>query len=223
MATPPTSPYCTSADVYTLLFMSQDPTASDFAAAGTPPKAKITSLIGQVCSRIDMEYAAVGYYVPFQAYTSETWPTHQTSFMTYFAAVGTAAFLGSKAMLPRAADFSKRQDQRSWYNKEWDELLDGIRQIRKKYSFNGAPMAIRALCRPGTPADRALQTPMPILTDFLEGYRDPTRYDLMREFTDRYVTYMEYQAQYNYPSDADPNTPEWLYYMHYRLGYTYDD
>lgn len=221
MASPPVAPYCESQDVYSLRVLMDDPSSPDFRSGGVPNKGKVDLLVSTVASRIDMAYASVGYYIPFERISaSDPWTSSQTVFLSYFNAVGVAASLGSKGTAPRiAAPNMRREGTGNWFHDEWNALIQDVRGIgERRENILGL---LRARTRAGTPASDLLARKYPILSDALEGYRDPSRDDLLRNFTKRYREFYAYNRSLQSQIDQDPDTPRWMSYWHYRMGLTY--
>ncbi len=219
---PPTAPYCLSTDVHDFMLFQGVVGLSDFPSTGTPPVRKdITALVAKVASRIDMAYASVGYYVPFEVYSAETWPTHQTAFLGYLNAIGVAALFAVPANSPQIAGMRTGSRRGSGFLEEWTTLIDAIKAIGRR-DESGAQSLMRAKCRAGTGANWMLGSPYPPLSDFLEGYRDPTRDDMLRDFTLRYKAFFAYNQGLQQPIGSDPTTPEWMSWWHYRHGGVYD-
>lgn len=217
----PTAPYCDSGDVYLMRAYMRDPGATDFPVDGVPNRTLVDYWVTQCASRIDMKYASIGYEIPLTARSGETWPTHQTNFLKYFNAIGVAAMIGGDATTPPVIAFvGGRRVERSFYEYEWMQLMAGFEQIK---GHQVGDVLVRASTRAGTPADYMLTDASPPLTDFLEGYDDPTRWDSLRDFTKRHKYYVDKLLENNKPSTTVPASWEWLYMLHYRLGLTYDE
>lgn len=218
MASPPTSPYCTTQDVHLLRFTQGDVSSTDMS---DPWKTKASGLVDLIASQIGMYYASVGYIVPFDEYGSESWPDHQTSFLKFLNALGVASLFGSDAQEPGIADLGSRGNPKSWYQVQWDRFIQSIGAMRN--GVRGESLAVlRADTRPGWPADKLLTDPRGILSDVVEGYPDPTRFDLLRQYTKRYRAYFVEKQGWFDPPSTDPYTVEWMSWWHSLMGYTYD-
>jgi hypothetical protein len=218
-----TAPYCESSDVKALMMMHNQVAGADFPASGVPPiKSGVESLINMVASRIDMAYASVGYVIPFTAISGETWSDHQTSFLQYFNAMGVAAMFVGTPDTPQIAAMRPGRFNQSQYQMEWNGLINGVKAIGKR-NLQDAMVLVRAQTRTGSPAEWMLAEPYPPLSNFLEGYYDPMRTDMLREFVDRWRTYYSYMKSLEVPVSSDPTSVHWLYWWHYRLGNTYVD
>ena len=221
--TAPTAPYCESDDVKDFLLFLGTIGASNFPVEGMPPFRKdIEALVTKVASRIDMAYASVGYYVPFEAKTGESWPDYQTTFLGYLNAIGVASLFSRPADSPQIADMRSggRRGKQGTVD-EWETLKMSIAAIGKRDESN-AQALLRAKARPGTAADWMLSAAYPPLSDFIEGYRDPTRDDLLRKFTNRYREFMHYNESLIDSPKVNPQSVEWLSLWHYNMGWTYD-
>ena len=170
----PTAPYCTSAQVAPLLHQLTRG-AEDFSSESTPVKAAVETLIGMYAGWINMAFAQIGFYIPFQAYGGETWPEHQTDMLALINAFGTAGALQGPVLKPAPAaggGRSTRQDNQ--YTALYEEFLRDIKT---------SGLGFRAGHRPGTKAETFILETRGPTTDFLEGYLDPTRYQTLREYT----------------------------------------
>lgn len=216
----PTAPYCTSGDVYLMRHYVEDPGMSDYNLEGPPRKDVVEYWISQIASQIDMAYASVGYEIPLSAISGEDWPAHQTTFLKYFNAIGVASIIGGDASMPPVVQFvNGRRVSRSFYEYEWTRMVEGARGIAR---YQPSDTLIRAATRVGTAADKLLGDAYAPMTDYLEGYVDPTAMDTLRNFTNRWQGYMEMQTEYNLPSATNRDSIDYLYYLHNRLGLTYD-
>ena len=217
----PSAPYCTTGDVYLMTLFSNDPSGTDFGDGGIIRKDLVTYWVAQIASQIDMLYSSVGYEIPLTAMTGESWPDYQTNFLKYFNAVGAAAFThGSPSTPPMIAFVGGQRVERSFYEVEWRRLIEDVRKIGMRVP--DTTCLIRADTRVGSPADYMLSEGRPPLTDFLEGYNDPTKWDFLRDFTNRHKNYMNYVNEFNLPSAETEGSIEWLWYWHKQMGYTYD-
>ena len=214
------APYCTSSDVYLMRIYAHDPGSTDYTEEGTPRKTIIEYWITQMASQIDMAYASAGYEIPFTAISGEDWPTFQTTFLKYFNAVGVASMTGASASSPPVVQIIQGQRvERSFFEVEWSRLVGGAQGIARHERDN--TVLVRAAARVGTPADYMLSDAAPPLTDYLEGYNDPTRHDLLRDFTMRHQNYFAAANLYNQPTALNAASLDYLSLLHQRMGYTY--
>ena len=215
----PSAPYCDSGDVYLMTIFAQNKAASDFTESTQPRKTIVEYWIDHIASQIDMAYASVGYDIPFAAITGEDWPTHQTTFLKYFNSVGVASMTSGAASSPPVVNFIQgRRVERSFYEVEWSRLIEGVKALGQKVVEN--LVLLRASTRAGSSADHMLTDSMPPLSDFLQGYTDPTLFDTLRDFTNRMQTWYtaEVYEQGMEPSWENRYSPDHLYLLQYRLG-----
>jgi len=174
MANPPTSPFCTAAQISYLcqnLFRGQTPTS------GTPVTVEVIEdyIIPWVDSMIEMQFQSVGYKVPFLTLAGEAWPTHQTTWLQFISATGGAAMAGGYILKPAPAMAPGRVGSpKGVYAQMIDELM---REITKS-GFH-----FRAQYYDRTKAEKWLATPYGPRTDFWQDLWDPTRYELVRGYT----------------------------------------
>jgi hypothetical protein len=169
----PTTPYSTAAQAAILM---QSMFRGIVPGATTPITATVLStLITWTDSIIDQRFAGIGYVIPFQGISGETWPASQTSFLNFLSAIGSAAMAGGYILTP-APDMrpGRAGGERNIYAALFESLLG-------KVEING--QGFRAAYWPGTKAEKWIDTPKGPRLDFLEGYYDPTRYQHMFDFT----------------------------------------
>lgn len=167
-----------------------------------------------IASRIDMAYMSVGYIIPFTVISGETWLSGQTDFLKYANVIGTAAYMGGNVASPPVTAPGRPRPSGSLYWEEWNKLIDEIKMVGEK-SDRPTLALLRAQTRSGTGANWRLSTSQPMTTDFLEGFYDPTQYDMMHGFTERTKDFYQDMA------DLAPESPDYLWLMHQRLGLTY--
>jgi len=172
--TAPTRPYSTPSQVSYLLqnrFYGQSP-----SALTVPSSTVITQLIVWADGVIEMEFHAVGYKMPFAEISGETWPTPQTTLLSYMSAIGAAAMAGGHILKPAPAmSPGNKGSQGSVYGKAFEAMQahikeDGYRFRSQYYSASKAEKWIAESYGPRM--------------DFLEDYYDPTRYMLLKEYTE---------------------------------------
>jgi len=208
-----TAPYCDSAYVAFLLSFLRGGKGQDFSPVSSPTDSIIDTLVASVAGRIDIAYMSAGYRIPFAAKTGETWPTSQTQFLQHLNGVGTAAFMGGNVVGAPATGPGRSRSSGSIYGDEWKRLINAITDLGKGVRSEAL---LRADTFNGTPAERLLSVPGPATTDFLEGYYDPTRYDLFHAFTTRMKDF------YQDMSEIAPESPDYLWLAHQNMGFTYD-
>lgn len=163
----PTSPYTTQEAVSYLLinlFKGGAPTVST-----TPDSTKAAQAITWAASWLEMTYADVGYVIPFQDLTGETWPAHQTMYLSMVNAIGAAGFIGGHMLRPAPSiGPGKGQQFSNLYQELFDRELTAVKESKGKM--------FRAAYYVGTDAEQRLATPMGPRLDYTEGYYDPTRF-----------------------------------------------
>ena len=172
---PPTTPYVTG-DLASLLaknlFRGQTPS---FSTAVTDME--MDQLILWTDSMLNMDFFSVGYKVPFLTLSGETWPAHQTTFLQFMSAVGAMAMASGYILAPAPAMHTGRV---SGERNVWAVLIEGWRQGIHENGFH-----FRAQHYIGSKAEQWLATPYGPDTDFIRDKWDPTRFELLRDWTDR--------------------------------------
>lgn len=171
---PPTTPYVTSELASILLqnmFRGQVPNAQ------TPVSDYVFGqLITWSDSLINSWFAGVGYKIPFATLSGETWPAHQTTFLQMMSAVGSAAMASGYVPMPAPASRPSSSRSKNLYAQMLDSFRDAIKE-------NG--LGFRAQFWAGKPAERWCTEPTGPRTEFYDGYYDPSRYELFKDYTDR--------------------------------------
>ncbi len=171
--TAPTSPYCTSADVAALL-PNLINWQEDFSTATTPTKIAVTGLISRWAAKVDMAFAAQGYYVPFEEYESEDWPAWQTGMLLLMNSLAVAGAISGPVVKPAPAIGSKKGYDDNPYTAEFRDLLNNVKE-------NG--LGFRARVRVGSPAEQWVESPSGPITDYLLGYIDESNWQTITEYT----------------------------------------
>lgn len=198
------APYCTTAHVALFLTMARGGKPVDYGPNSIPSEDVVDQFISSVASQIDMAYMSVGYRIPFQPMTGETWPEAQTEFLRFINTVGVAAFMGGNVATPPVVAPGRPQASGSMYRDEWMKYLDEIRIIGE-FSRQPTRALLRALTYNDTGAEWRLSISRPATTDFSEGYYDPTKFDLFHAFTDRT------RAWYQTMQQIAQESPDYLY------------
>ena len=134
-------------------------------------------LISWTDAMIDGNFAAVGYKVPYVALAGETWPVTQTVLLSYMSAVGAAAMAGGHILKPAPA----LQPGREGGNQNvYALMIDRFFEQVNEHGFH-----FRAQYHEGTKAEKWLGKRYGPRTDFWSDYWDPTKYELMQDFTNR--------------------------------------
>lgn len=190
--TAPTTPYCTwtLATLLSLnMFKGRTPTINSPIDPTTGAQ-----LITWVDSLLQGDFHSVGYKIPFQAISGETWPTFQTTLLQYASAMGAMAMATGYILAPAPQLVAGRtQGERNAYA----ILIESFRNEIRTHGFR-----FRAQYYNGTKAEKMLATRYGPQTDFMKDRFDPTRFELFRAYTDRMVDVFEdvqdYQIEWDY-------------------------
>lgn len=171
--TAPSAPYCATADVAALL-PNMIGWAADFDTATTPTKTAVTNLISKWACRVDMAFAAVGYVVPFQEVSGETWATWQTGMLLLMNALAVAGALTGPILKPAPAIGDKRGYTDNAFTAEFKDMTE-------KITISG--LGFRAATRTGSLAEQFVNSPIGPMSDYLMGYIDETNWMTITEYT----------------------------------------
>lgn len=169
----PSSPYCDSTDVAMLLRAQLDGD-SDFSSYTVPTKVVVDNLIQKYSGWVDMTFAQVGFYVPWQELSGESWPTHQTYMLNMIASFGVAGAVVGPVIKPAPAMGRAKGTSDNEMTQIFKDFLGQIKE-------NG--FGFRADHRVGSPAENFVRVPLGPVTDYLLGYVDRTRMQTTGEFT----------------------------------------
>jgi len=187
MTTPPTAPYCTSAQVAAL-----NPSSlggkSDFDESTSPTKAQVESTIGLISIHVESQFAQAGYKVPFEVMDSEDWPSYATTYFAIVAAIGTAARVFGHMLSP--APHLSRSGGR--LGNLFDEQYNV--ELRKIYNYitDQTRIRLRAAYWPNTPAEETMRLPWGPMLDYQEGEYDPTRHLSFYDMTQQVAAIQEH-------------------------------
>lgn len=191
MATP-VSPYCKSDDVAALVPQLIHG-ADDFTATTPIAVATVTKFIGWISAQIDMAFAAVGFMVPYQEISGETWPTAQNHALELMTSFGVAGLLVGPVVKPAPAMGRDSGKSDNSFTTAYKEFLNSI-------PINGA--GFRMNYHPGSVAERMCRYPRGPLTDHLLGYFDTTSVQTVDEYTNTIKTMRRvYAADNVWPLD----------------------
>ncbi len=177
MATP-VSPYCKSDDVAALVPQLIH-NAADFTATTPIAVATVTKFIGWISAQIDMAFAAVGFIVPYQEISGETWPTAQNHALELMTSFGVAGLLVGPVVKPAPAMGRESGKSDNSFTTAYKEFLNSI-------PINGA--GFRMNYHPGSDAEKMCRYPRGPLTDHLLGYFDMTSVQTVDEYTNTIKT-----------------------------------
>ncbi len=125
-------------------------------------------------------FAGVGYKIPFLEISGETWPTFQTTLLQIMSSVGSAALASGYVPLPAPRMVPGRDaGQQNVYAVMFNSF-------REQIETNGC--GFRGQYYLGKRAEQWCNEPYGPRTDFYDGYYDKTRYQLLKDFTDEYMT-----------------------------------
>lgn len=170
----PKSPYCDTSDVAAMV-SNVLKGASDFSSATQPTKVAVSKFITWVAAEIDMAFARLGFYVPYQAISGEDWPDAQTSILKMMNVFGVAGMIGGPVLKPAPAMGRQTGDSANAYTKTYQNFISSIQTDAAGFRMN---------YRVGSKAEQFCRTPRGPTTDYLEGYLDPTLFQTVSEYTD---------------------------------------
>jgi hypothetical protein len=171
--TAPTAPYCGTDDVAALV-PHLVRAASDFSAETQPTKVAVTRYVTWLSAQVDQAFAALGFYVPYQEISGESWPDNQTYMLELMVATGAAGLCVGPVAKPAPAMGRDSGKTANAFTTTYNNFLASI-------PLNAA--GFRMDYRPGTRAEKITRTPRGPVTDHLLGYIDPTRFQSVEEFT----------------------------------------
>lgn len=161
----PTAPYCDISDVSDL-FQAEDSFANHKYLTTT----KVNELINKVGHLINMKFAGLGYIVPFQTLSDESWPTYQTEYLKLLNVLGTVHLI--KEYLTRQT--GNRGDAQDIIYISYENEMNNLHNLlfRAKYYDN-------------TKIAETLTTPTGPLTNTLSGDFDITAFQSFDVVTKR--------------------------------------
>jgi hypothetical protein len=169
----PTSPYCEPADVAAivpqLIHMS-----SDFSTETNPTRMTVLKFIKWKSSQIDMAFASLGFYVPYEEISGESWPDAQTYMLELMTSFGVAGMIVGPVVKPAPAMGRESGRSENAFTAAYNSFLESI-------PVNAA--GFRMNYRPATKAEKICRTARGPITDHLLGYIDPTRFQTVDEYT----------------------------------------
>lgn len=173
----PSAPYCDSVSVAILVSQLLKGN-TDFSTETQPTKRVVNTFITWICAEIDMAFAQLGFYVPYQEISGETWPDSQTNILRMMSSFGVAGTIVGPASKPAPAMGRDGGGSENAYTTTYKNFLSAI-------STNAA--GFRMNYRVGSKAEQFCRTPAGPTTDYLEGYLDPTLFQTVEEYTDMIV------------------------------------
>jgi hypothetical protein len=163
--------------------------------ASTPvSNTELAHLIGWGDAILEGDFQAIGYKIPFQEISGETWPVNQTTLLEMMSSVAAIALGTGYLLAPAPAmTIGRVQGER---NPFW-VMIDRFRQAISDHGFR-----FRAQFYLGTKAEKLLSDPHGPRTDWMEDLYDPTRYQGLRKYTDfiaeAFKDIQDYDIDYDY-------------------------
>lgn len=174
----PVAPYCKTDDVAALVPQLIH-AATDFTTTTPITRAKVVKFIGWVSAEIDMAFSAVGFIVPYQVISGETWPTAQNHALELMTSFGVAGLLVGPVIKPAPAMGRDSGKSDNSFTTAYREFLNSI-------PTNGA--GFRMNYHPGSKAEQMCRYPRGPVTDHLLGYFDMTSVQTLDEYTNTVKT-----------------------------------
>jgi len=177
--TAPTAPFSSTKQIaYLMLGMFQnadqigDP---DFTSTGVPSPTIVTALRTMKSAEVQMEFAAVGYKIPFQELSGESWPDFQTNFLALLEATGVASQITySKLPSPGMSASPRASGLSNVYREMYEDWRKRIRE---------SGCGLRAAYYPMSRAEKWIGDPRAPQTDYSmsSDTRDPAKFGLLLE------------------------------------------
>lgn len=167
--------------------------ASDFGTDTTPTKKAVDKFIIWIAAEIDMNFAKIGFYVPYQEITGEDWSDAQTGVLRMMNSFGVAGLIVGPVSKPAPSMGRDSGTADNAYTAAYKAFLQSIDTGAAGFRMN---------YRVGSKAEQLCRTPRGPTTDYLEGYLDPTLFQTISEYTEVIET-----VRYNYGIDI--STPAW--------------
>lgn len=174
----PTAPFSTTAQIaYLLLNMFPGQSAPDFTASTRPTLAMVQSVRSLISAELQATLASVGYKIPLEELSGETWPEHQTNMLALLEASGTAGLLASSLSPAPAMVQGRGRGGVNVFTAAYKQALDQIR---------ATGMGLRAGYYTGSRAQQWLTEPRGPMTDYTIEAEDPSKFGLMAELLKLY-------------------------------------
>jgi hypothetical protein len=125
---------------------------------------------------IDAAFRTVGYVIPFAAISGESWAASQTNLIAYLSAIGAAAMCGGWILRPAPSLGPITGNAAS--GNVFAEMFE-----RMKSDVYKGGLGIRASYQLQSKAEKWCAEPYGPRMDFLEDYFDPTRNQMLIEYT----------------------------------------
>ena len=188
----PTSPYCESEDVAAMV-QQLIKFAPDFSSETQPTKVVVDKYIVWKSAEMDMAFASIGFYVPYEEISGEPWPSLQTSMLELMCSLGVAGMVAGPALKPAPAMGRDSGKSVNAYTVAYDAFLVSIPKTAAGF---------RMRYRPSTRSEKITRTPRGPITDHLLGYIDPTRFQTTTEYTEMIMRLRRTEG-------IDTTSPQW--------------
>lgn len=169
----PKFPYCDTDDV-AMLVPNMVAYGDDFSTSTAISKIAVNKFITWVAAEIDMAFATVGFYVPYQVISGETWNDSQTTMLRMMTSFGAAGMCAGPVIKPAPAMGGQGGKSENAYRVAYKGFLESIPTNAAGFRMN---------YRVGSKAEQICRTPRGPTTDYLEGFLDPTLYQTVSEYT----------------------------------------
>lgn len=190
----PANPYCVSSQVAAMLQGSLHG-LDDFDDIETvPSKTAVDTAIGLVSGHIDMRLQMAGYKIPLAPISGESWPTHQTSYLSFLSALGAVALAGHTSIPLPHDDYTGR----NVFQRLYEEELNSIYIFGRLPGSSGTQSRLRADYYSNSPVSLNLSTPRGPITDFMVSRLDPMSFGDVYTIADKYVMLMSHVEGYNW-------------------------
>lgn len=177
----PTKPYATSAQVAMLLPNLMHGNI-DFDNVNTNPKKSVVDqYLLWTANQIDMQFARAGYVIPFLELSGETWPEHQTYYLSLVNSIGAAAFIGGHIHKPAPALSTSKGSSsgniyQNMFNKELEKVWDEFTKTSN--------IRFRCQAYSSTPAEKSITEPYGPSLDYTSGKMNPEDFMMFENYTD---------------------------------------
>ena len=167
----PTSPYATHTEV-ALFQKNLLRGATDFSSVSVLPDTTIDQYLIWTSAAIDIRLSEAGYVVPLQELTGETWPVHQTNYLSLLATIGAVAMI-NPGLKPAPAMSPGQRGTGNIFKDFYDKELQLIGTTRFRASFYL-----------GSKVETLLTEPYAAQSDWLRTDIDKTKYMNLTQFTE---------------------------------------
>lgn len=190
----PANPYCTSAQVAVMMQATLHGLADFDDIETVPTKSAVDTAIGLVSGHIDMRLQMAGYVVPLAVIDGESWPSHQTSYLSFLAALGAVSTVGYMSVPFPHDDYTGR----NIFQRLYEEELNAIYIFGRLPGSGGTQSRLRASYYANSPVSLNLKQPRGPQTDFMTGRIDPSVFLDTYSIADRYYQAMKHVEDFRW-------------------------